>query len=56
MEKDFETWWRNEGSGMPPLSGEDAEAHVHRICKIAWLNGAFKAVESVKNEQQAAST
>lgn len=43
---DFETWWRNEGSGMPPLEGEDAEIHVKRIAAIAWSNGAYKALES----------
>jgi DNA polymerase III epsilon subunit-like protein len=33
---DFEKWWYVEGSGLSPLPGEDAEAHVHRVCKIAW--------------------
>lgn len=41
-ESAFDEWWNNEGSGMPPLTGEDAETHVHRISRIAWLNGAFK--------------
>jgi hypothetical protein len=36
----FDTWWHNEGSGMPPLPGEDAETHCHRVCKIAWENAA----------------
>ena len=43
MSKDFEVWWHREGSGMPPLPGEDAEIHVKRISEIAWSNGAFKA-------------
>ena len=34
-------WWHNEGSGMPPIKGEDAETHVKRITQIAWLNGAY---------------
>jgi hypothetical protein len=33
----FERWWHEEGSGMPPLDGEDAETHVHRVSRIAWL-------------------
>jgi hypothetical protein len=36
----FEAWWRHEGSGIPPLPGEDAEAHVRRICRFAWLEAA----------------
>ena len=36
----FEKWWNNEGSGMPPKPGEDAEIHVKRISAIAWSNGA----------------
>jgi hypothetical protein len=41
-EKDFETWWYNEGSGMPPKPDEDAEEHCYRVAKIAWLNGDYK--------------
>jgi hypothetical protein len=37
----FEEWWHNEGSGMPPKPGEDAEIHVKRISAIAWSNGAY---------------
>ena len=36
----FDAWWRHEVSGMPPLPGEDAEAHVRRICRLAWLEAA----------------
>ena len=43
----FDVWWHNEGSGMPPLPGEDAETHVRRICEIAWSNGAYKAREEI---------
>jgi len=39
----FETWWHNEGSGMSPLPGEDAETHVRRVSEIAWKNGGFIA-------------
>jgi len=50
---DFAIWWHNEGSGMPPMHGEDAEAHVRRICAIAWSNGAdkqFEPLRSLRNE------
>lgn len=46
MSTEFERWWDEEGSGMCPLPGEDAETHVKRVCKIAWDNGAFKALET----------
>lgn len=39
----FDAWWHNEGSGMPPMTGEDAATHVRRICEIAWNNGTYKA-------------
>lgn len=42
----FDSWWYDEGSGMAPLPGEDAETHVHRVCKIAWENGAYVAGEA----------
>ena len=50
---DFERWWHNEGSGMRPINGkyrgesrsEDTEEFVHRVCRIAWMNGAHKAKE-----------
>lgn len=45
----FDVWWHNEGSGMPPLPGEDAETHVRRICEIAWANGAYKANEALES-------
>lgn len=37
----FAKWWHEEGSGMPPLPGEDAEEHVLRVSQIAWTNGAY---------------
>ena len=43
----FDKWWYDEGSGMPPLPEEDAEAHVRRVCEIAWSNGAYKMLEHV---------
>ena len=41
-EKDFEKWWYDEGSGMPPQPDEDGEEHRYRVSKIAWINGDFK--------------
>ncbi len=46
---DFETWWWNEGSALRSLPNEDAEAHVHRVCKIAWHNGALEAFEKTRD-------
>ena len=46
-DKAFDVWWNEEGSGMPPNVGEDAETHVKRISRIAWNNGGFKATEMV---------
>lgn len=40
MSDAYERWWFNEGSGMAPLAGKDAEEHVHRVARIAWMNGA----------------
>lgn len=37
----FEIWWRNEGSAMRPLPGEDSEEHARRVAAIAWSNGAY---------------
>lgn len=34
---EFELWWFNHGSGMPPEKDEEASEHVHRITRIAWL-------------------
>lgn len=43
LERRFQVWWYNEGSGMPPVADEDQEAHVHRISQIAWHYGAYVA-------------
>jgi len=37
----FEVWWHQNGSGMLPKPGEDAEEHVKRVSEIAWCNGAY---------------
>ena len=48
---DFGVWWHNEGSA-PPLPGEDIETFAHRITRIAWENGDYKA--TVRAEQHIA--
>jgi hypothetical protein len=50
MSKDFKIWWHREGSGMPPLKGEEACEHVERVSAIAWSNGAYKATEALEAE------
>lgn len=47
LNRDFNTWWHNEGSGMPPKADEDAYEHVLRVSRIAWSNGAFKLADSI---------
>lgn len=47
----FEKWWYDEGSGMPPLPGEDREIHMKRVAKIAWSNGACKMLEFVAKDK-----
>ena len=36
MNTAFETWWREEGSGITPNPGADMEEHAKRVCEIAW--------------------
>jgi hypothetical protein len=33
----FEEWWKNIGSAMPPLDGEDREEHAKRVACAAWF-------------------
>jgi hypothetical protein len=47
---DYELWWYNEGSAIRPIDGHDHEEHAERVCKIAWENGAFKALEPRQGE------
>lgn len=32
----YEEWWREVGSGMPPMPGEDAHEHVQRVTAACW--------------------
>jgi hypothetical protein len=50
MSEDFKIWWHREGSGMPPLKGEETCEHVERVSAIAWANGAYKATETLEAE------
>lgn len=48
IDAEFRAWWNDEGSGLCPLPDEDAETHVRRVSKIAWANGAFKAIDYIE--------
>lgn len=41
IERKFNDWWFNEGSGMPPLPDQDHAEHTESIARIAWHNGAY---------------
>ena len=43
MKEDYEVWWCREGSGYTPKKDEDTEEFVHRLTRIAWLNGEYIA-------------
>lgn len=45
---EFEDWWNYDGSGMTPLPEHDIEEHSRRIAKIAWLSGAYIALNHKK--------
>jgi hypothetical protein len=51
LQASFKTWWYNEGSGMIPEPGEDAEEHCKRVCQIAWDNGAYIAARTIAKTQ-----
>lgn len=48
----FEAWWHNEGSEPRKLDQTelDDEEFMQFKCKIAWLNGAYKARELQSKE------
>jgi len=50
MEKDWETWWNNEGSGYRPRPDEDYEEFAMRISRIAWANGAYCELKIVAKD------
>lgn len=54
--RNFETWWRDEGSAMRPMPGEDEEEHAKRIARIAWSNGAYCALRDKTQLQETITT
>lgn len=44
----FDAWWREEGSALAPLPGEDQEQHARRIAEIAWGNGEYVASRQLR--------
>ena len=38
-----EEWWREVGSGMPPMPGEDAHEHVQRVTAPCWPAAIYEA-------------
>lgn len=49
----FNRWWHEEGSGMPPIEGEEICDHAQRVARIAWANGAYKVVaDIIKKEKE----
>lgn len=48
----FEEWWYREGSAYRKeiMDGADLETIVYKMTKIAWLNGADKALELIGNK------
>lgn len=43
----FDKWWREEGSGVNPTKSEDVEECMRRLCRIAWMNGAYTEIEHI---------
>lgn len=52
LDEAFDHWWLNEGSGMPPLPGEDHEEHTRRIARIAWHNGDYVMRPQQQQQQE----
>ncbi|RLA83958.1 MAG: hypothetical protein DRG78_02810 [Epsilonproteobacteria bacterium] len=49
IDERFETWWREEGSSSEGLRLDDVETFVKNKTRVAWMNGAYVAVEFEKN-------
>jgi hypothetical protein len=49
----FKAWWYSEGS-QPPYTHHDCEEHRMRMCKIAWANGAYKAIAELESQEPVA--
>ena len=48
---DFTKWWYDEGSMIAPDEDMDCEEFAKSIAKIAWSNGAFKALSTKGDER-----
>ena len=49
MDKDFEIWWKEEGSKMRKT--QEGETHleaVKRTASIAWANGRYKLADEIR--------
>lgn len=54
---DFESWWRNDGSGIIPQAGHDVEEHAREVAKAAWLSAITaerEACAKIADERAAA--
>jgi len=49
---EFQKWWNEEGSALRKADNEDDEEFAHRVCAIAWSNGAYtKAIQLTDKEK-----
>lgn len=47
VNRHFNIWWWNEGSGIAPKNGQEAVFHAEHLARTAWANGEFKAREDI---------
>jgi acetoin utilization deacetylase AcuC-like enzyme len=47
MSSDFNTWWRDIGSGIRPLARHDYEQHGQRISMLAWNDSSVRATADI---------
>ena len=41
----FGTWWMAEGRRCAQLTGAKSINGIRYLCRVAWMNGAYKATE-----------
>ena len=54
---DFESWWRNDGSGLIPHAGYDVEEHAREVARAAWRSAVTaerEACARIADERAAA--
>jgi len=44
MFDNFEDWWRERGSWIIPLDGDDMETHSKKVALAAWIEMKERAV------------